>query len=81
MRIQLSATKRPIVWADRSDEVLSQRITDEVVRPQGELRQKRIIVGHEPMDISQPPRAAHLISTTASVQDYVDVPNSLSFIR
>jgi hypothetical protein len=81
MRAEYSSWKRPVVWADRSDEVLSQQLTDEVVSPRPETHPRRIILGHEPIDINEPPKAARLISTTASVQDYFDVPNSLSFIR
>jgi hypothetical protein len=81
MRAEYNAWKRPVVWSDRSDDVISERITDEVISPRKGVRARRFILGHEPIDINEPPAAARLISTTAAVQDSFDVPNSLSFIR
>jgi hypothetical protein len=81
MRAQVTASRKAVVWKDRSEDVLSQRIIDEVISPRDEVRGPRIITDYEPIDTHLPPRAARLISTTAGVQDYIDVPNSLSFIR
>jgi hypothetical protein len=80
MREQIEASKKSVIWTDRSDVVLSQRITDDLPLLCPEPPRKHIILDHQPIDITLPPHAAPLISTTALVQDYVDVPHSLSFM-
>jgi hypothetical protein len=79
MRQQINSAKKPIVDHDQPDVLLNERITD-VVTSQTEVRPKRIILDRDPMDTSLLPRPAPLISTTASAKDYIDVPNSLSFM-
>jgi hypothetical protein len=81
MRDQINASRKTIVWSDRSDTILSKRMVDEVESPRETPPRKRIMLNMEPIDISKPPEAAPLISTTAGVLDLCDVPNSLSFIR
>jgi hypothetical protein len=81
MRDQINSSRQPVVWSDRSNDVISERIKDEVVSPIEKMRTRRIIVNQEPIDINSPPKASQLISTTAFVQDFVGVPSSLSFIR
>jgi hypothetical protein len=83
MRAEYNSWKRPVVWADRSNDLLSERLTDEVISPRQEPRARRFIVGYDPtpLGVRDPPRAARLISTTAAAQDSFDIPNSLSFIR
>jgi hypothetical protein len=81
IRHQIGAWKRSIVWSDSSNSLLSRRLADDVATPSKRVRRQSIITDCEPIDIHAPPEATPLISTTASVQDYCDVPNSLSFIR
>ncbi|KAK8888634.1 hypothetical protein M9Y10_033366 [Tritrichomonas musculus] len=50
------------------------------VGPSVTILSGKIIVDNEPFDINQKPVAAPLISTRAFCQDYVGVPNSLSFM-
>jgi hypothetical protein len=81
MRDQINLSRRPVVWSDRSDDVISERIKGEVASPIEEVRTRRIIIDQEPIDINSPPKASQLISTTAFIQDFIGVPSSLSFIR
>jgi hypothetical protein len=75
------ARPRTIYSADTSNWMMNQRVLTAGQLTGQELRPKSIIVDAEPIDINVAPRATPLISTTASVLDYIGVPNSLSFIR
>jgi hypothetical protein len=81
IRDQINSSRRTVVWSNRSDIMLSERIKDDVTAPAEEIRPRRIIMDQEPIDIKSPPKASQLISTTALVQDFIGVPSSLSFIR
>jgi hypothetical protein len=55
--------------------------SDHIVNVRNEQLPHSIMAGPDPIDIHALPQAARLISTTASVQDYIGVPHSLSFMR
>jgi hypothetical protein len=80
MREEIQASKKSVVWVAQSDLVLNQRITDDLTPSRPEPPRKRIILDHQPIDINLPPQGAPLISTKALVQEFIDVPNSLSFM-
>jgi hypothetical protein len=75
-----SAQPRTTYWADTSNCMFNEKCLTDISSPE-EVRPRSIIVDTQPIDINVPPQAARLISTTASVLDYIGVPNSLSFIR
>jgi hypothetical protein len=81
MRTEYSAWKLPAILDSRSEDAIGHRITNEMPSPRQGTRPSRIILDHEPINMNEKPKAARLISTTASVPDYFDVPNSLSFLR
>lgn len=78
----INATRpRTIMWGDSTPGMISERIKADVSTPRTETRRHTIIINSDPIDLSNPVPAAKLISTKALVQDFIGVPNSLSFIR
>jgi hypothetical protein len=82
MRRMINAARpRTIYSRDTSNCMFNEKILTGDPLTGQETRPKSIIVDGEPIDINEAPKATRLISTTASVLDYIGVPNSLSFIR
>jgi hypothetical protein len=71
---------RPVQWHDTHPSFNQDLVSDHIANSRDEQRPRNIMAGSDPIDIYAPPQAAKLISTTASVQDYIGVPNSLPFI-
>jgi hypothetical protein len=82
LKQELNAKRpRPIQWRDTDPSFNQDLVSDHIANSRDEQRPRYIMAGPDPIDIYAPPQPTRLISTTASVQDYIGVPNSLSFIR
>lgn len=80
-KIVNSNRPKTIMWGD-SAPMMNDRIKGDITStPRNEEKRRTIIIDNDPIDINSPVPAARLISTTAFIQDYIGVPNSLSFIR
>jgi hypothetical protein len=82
LRQEVKASRpRQIQWGNTDPSFNQDLVSDGIVNPKDRQRPKCIMADADPIDIHAPPQPAKLISTTALVQEYIGVPNSLSFIR
>ena len=77
-----SAKRRQIMWGESDMSTFNERVTSGALTSRPDPRRKTIMVNdHDPVDIASPIKATPLISTTALVQDFIGVPNAVSYIR
>ena len=81
MEMEIKASRpKSILWGESSHSMNS-IITKEITSETPAKQSKVINDLHEKLDISVSIPPSKLISTTAYIQDYIGVPNSLAFIR